>query len=155
MARSEYRVITGADVALSAATAKSILGVKAGSSFATLLRRCGIFFDGTSASAEPVLLELCYATFATNAPGTNSTTVTPAQTGGRVLTHGFTAARSWSAEPTVLTVLDELLVHPQMGFVEWKPPGSEWDSALGEGFAIRATAPATVNVRASMLIERG
>lgn len=155
MARAEYRTITGADVALTAATAKTVLGVKAGSSFAVVLRRIGIYFDGVTAGNEPVTVELCYATFATNAPGTNSTTVTPAQTGGRVLTHGFTAARTWTSEPTVLTVLDEMLIHPQMGFKEWEPPGSEYDSALGEGFAIRCTAPQAVNVRASILHERG
>jgi hypothetical protein len=155
MARSEYRSITGADVALAAATAKTILGIKAGASFGCILRKAGFYFDGIAAAAEPVLVELCYATFATNAPGTNSTSVTPAQTGGRVLAHGFTAARAWSAEPTVLTVLDEMLVHPQMGVKEWFPPGSEYDSALGEGFALRATAPAIVNIRGVFLHERG
>ena len=120
-----------------------------------VLRRVAVFFDGIAASAEPVLIEYCYATFATNAPGTNSTSVTPIQSGGRVLTHGTTAARNWTAEPTALTVIDEELVHPQMGKVEWEPPGDEWDTALNEGFVIRVTAPATVNVRASMTAERG
>jgi hypothetical protein len=155
VARAEYKAVTGADVALAAATAKSVLGWKAGTSFALVLRRVAVFFDGVSATAEPVLVEYCYATFATNAPGTNSTSVTPVQAGGRVLTHGTTAARAWSAEPTVLTVIDEELVHPQMGKVEWVPPGDEWDTALGEGFVIRVTAPAIVNVRASMTAERG
>lgn len=155
MARAVYKVITGADVALTAATAKSVLGWRAGTAFALVLRRVGVYFDGVSATAEPVLVEYCYATFATNPPGTASTTVTPTQVGGRVLTHGTTAARNWTAEPTVLTVLDEELVHPQMGKVEWVPPGDEWDTALNEGFVIRVTAPAAVNVRASMTAERG
>lgn len=155
MASSFYIAVCGADVALSAATAKSILGIKAGASFGLVLRRQGTYFDGVTAGNEPVLVELCYATFATNAPGTNSTSVTPIQGGGRVTAHGMTAARAWTAEPTVLTVIDEALIHPQMGKVEWQPPGDEYDTALGEGFTIRVTAPQVVNGRAAMNVERG
>ena len=34
------------------------------------------------------------------------------------------------------------------------PLGTEADTALGEGFVIRCTAPATVNVRATMKVSR-
>ncbi len=155
MARAVYKAVTGADVALVAATAKTVLGWKAGVTFGLVLRRMAVYFDGITAAGEPVTIEYCYATFATNAPGTASTTITPTQAGGRVLAHGTTAARAWTTEPTVLTVLEEELVHPQMGKAEWLPPGDEFDTALGEGFVIRCTAPAAVNVRASMTAERG
>jgi hypothetical protein len=155
VARAVYKAITGADVALAAATAKTVLGWKSGATFALVLTRVGVYFDGATAGNTPVRVEVCYCTFATNAPGTNSTTITPTQAGGRVLAHGTTAARSWSAEPTVVTVLDELLCHPQMGFAEWTPPGDEYDCALGEGFALRCTAAQIVNLRASMTAERG
>jgi hypothetical protein len=155
VARAVYRTITGADVALAAATAKSVLGIRAASTFSLVLRRMAVYFDGVTAGNEPVLVEWCYCTFATNPPDTNSTDVTPVQVGGRVLAHGMNAARAWTAEPTVITVLEEELVHPQMGKAEWLPPGDEFDTALNEGFVVRCTAPAIVNVRASISVERG
>jgi hypothetical protein len=54
----------------------------------------------------------------------------------------------------VLTVVDEFLVHPQSGWREFKPQGQTYDSALGEGYVIRLTAPATVNARADILYTR-
>jgi len=156
MAKAGYSVVTGGAIALTAATAKTILGVKSHANFGLDLIMCSVAFDGVSGTAVPVLVEVCYNTWATNGPGTNSTSVTPVQEYGRVLTVGFTAGKTWTAgnEPTVLSVLDEFLVHPQSGFKEWRPLGQTPDSALGEGFSLRVTAPAIVNVRATMRVER-
>jgi hypothetical protein len=157
MAAPIYTVAAGADVALVAATPKSVLGVKAGSSFGILLKLVSFAFDQSGSSAptnEPVLIELCYATFATNAPGTNSTTETPAQWSGRVTAHGTTCASAWTTEPTALTVLDEFLLHPQSGTREHFPLGDEPDTALGEGFVLRMTAPNAVNVRPAFRFSR-
>lgn len=155
MARAGYTAVTGADVALVAATPKSVLGVQSGSAFGLDLKKIRVGFDGVSASAEPVLVELCYATFATNGPGTNSTSVTPVQVYGRAITHGVTAARNWTSEPTVLTVLDEWLLTPNGGLAVYDIPlGDTPDSAPSEGFVVRCTAPASVNVRAGLWWER-
>jgi hypothetical protein len=157
MAKAGYSAITGADVALAAATAKSILGLKSGAAFGIDLIGVSCAFDQSGAGAstnEPVLVEVCYCTFATNSPGTASTTVTPLQKYGRVLAHGTTAARTWTTEPTALTVIDEFLVHPQSGFKEWIPLGNSPDCAFAEGFVIRCTAPNIVNARAVMNFER-
>lgn len=155
MAAPIYSIITGGAVALSAATAKSILGAKAHANSGLQLSAVRIGFDGVTASAVPVLVELCYATFASNEPGTNSTSVTPAQKSGRRLTAGFTAGKTWTTEPTVLTVLDEWLLTPNGGLVLLDLPlGTEYDTALGEGLLIRCTAPASVNVRATMDLSR-
>lgn len=145
-----YTVVTSAAVALVAATAKSIIGVKSGATFSVLLKQAAVMFDGVTAGAVPVLVELCSATFATNVPGTASTTRTPAQGSGRVLAHGVTAASAWTTEPTVLTVLEELLIHPQAGVIYQIPLGDEYDCGFGEGFVIRCTAPEAVNVRATL-----
>ncbi len=152
-----YSGITGGATALTAATARTILGAKAHANSGLQLRKIKIGFDGVSASAVPVLVEVCYSTWATNSPGTNSTSVTAAQKNGRVLTAGFTMGKNWTAgnEPTVLTVLDEALIPAFMGALWYDIPLSdEYDCALAEGFAIRVTAPATVNVRASMDVAR-
>lgn len=153
--RPGYSIVTGGAVALSAATAKSVLGAKAHANSGLIVKALKVGFDGVAADAVPVLIELCYATFATNSPGTNSTSVTPAQKRGRVLAAGFTAGKTWTTEPTVLTVLDEWLLTPNGGTALYDfPLGDEYDSALAEGFVIRLTAPAVVNARATMDLER-
>lgn len=154
MAAPIYSIITGGWIALTAATVKSILGMKAHANSGLQLTGLKIGFDGI-AVAVPVLVELCYCTFASNAPGTNSTSVTPAQKSGRVLAAGFTAAKNWSTEPTVITVLDEWPLTPNGGTALIDIPlGTEYDTALGEGLLIRCTAPAGVNVRATMDASR-
>jgi hypothetical protein len=158
VAKSGYSITTEGAVSLSAATAKSILGVKSGATTANHgvdLTKIRVGFDGVTASAVPVLVELCAATFATNGPGTNSTSVTVRQLYGRLAGTGFSGAKNWTSEPTVLTVVDEWLLTPNGGLVlyDW-PLGTSPDSPLGEGFVIRCTAPATVNVRADLHFER-
>lgn len=155
MAKSGYSVSAFAAVALVAATAKTVLGVKAGATFGLDLVYVEVSFDGVTPSAIPVLVELCACTFATNAPGTASTTRTPTNQYGRQLAHGTTAASNWTTEPTVLTVLDDVLLTPNAGVIKYDwPLGRSPDCALGEGFAIRCTAPVAVNVRANLDWER-
>lgn len=154
MAQRGYSTNTEGAVALAAATAKTILGVKAGTAFAVQLKSWSVGFDGINSAAVPVLVELCAATFATNAPGTNSTSTTIDQRYGRALTHGMTAGKTWTTEPTVLTPLDEVLLTPNGGLLVVQfPLGQEPDSALGEGFVIRCNAVAAVNVRGSVAFE--
>lgn len=150
-----YSALTGAAVALSAATAKSVVGVKAHANSGLMVRRATVSFDGVTASAVPVLCELCYCTFGTNSPGTNSTSLTIVQKTGRVLTAGFTGGKTWTNEPTTITVLEHMLVTPNGGLVVYDfPLDTELDCALGEGFVIRCTAPAVVNVLASLDVSR-
>lgn len=150
-----YSCTTEGAVALSAATAKTIIGAKAHANSGLQLKGFLVAFDGVTASAVPVLVEVCYCTWGANSPGTNSTSTTVRQSYGRVLTAGFTAGKTWTTEPTTLTVIKELLLTPNGGVLSYQwPLGQEPDSALAEGFAIRCNAPATVNVRASMDLER-
>ena len=156
MSKAGYSVATTAAVALTAATAKSVLGVASGAQFGVDFKKLHMGFDGVTASAVPVLVELCYATFATNGPGTNSTSRTPSQVYGRTIAiTGVTAASNWTAEPTVLTVLDQWTLTPNGGTVLYDVPlGDTPDSAVSQGFVIRCTAPAGVNVNGTMWFER-
>lgn len=153
--KAQYSVVTSAAVAFTGAQTKTILGVKSGAAFGLDLRKFSVSLDGVTASAVPGLVEVVYATFATNAPGTNSTPRTPAQASGRTLASGVTAASAWTAEPTVLTVLEEHLLTPNGGlFVVEYAPDKGYDTALGEGLALRFTSTATVNIRATLVWER-
>jgi hypothetical protein len=151
-----YSVNTEGAVALVAATAKTVLGVNGTAAFGVNLTGYTISMAGTVATDASVLVELCYATFATNAPGTASTTVTVDQRYGRTITPGFTGAKNWTTEPTVLTPFAEMMLDPYK--TTWShdyPLGSEPDSAVSQGFAIRCNSPATLSiVRATLRFER-
>lgn len=155
MSKAGYTASTGTAVPLVAATAKSVIGVSAPATFGVDLKKLRVSFDGITAGAAPVLVELCYATFATNAPGTASTSLTVQQVYGRSITPGFTAARAWTAEPTVLTAIDNWLLTPTGGLVVYDIPlGDTPDSAVSQGFVIRCTAPANVNFQGALWFER-
>lgn len=147
-----YTVKTEGAVALVGATAKTVLTAVAHANSGLQLLSVKLGFDGVTASAVPVLVELCYCTFGTAGTGTS---VTPTQTSGRVLAAGFTGLRNYSAEPTTMTVLEEWLISPNSSTALMDIPlGNEYDTALAQGFALRITAPAAVNCRATMAVTR-
>jgi len=155
MSKAGYSAPAAASVALTAATAKSVIGVAAPAQFGVDLTKFRIGCDGATSTAVPLQIELCYATFATNGPGTNSTTITPQQVYGRAITAGFTAASNWTAEPTVLTVVDAFSIPVYGGLTIYDfPMGTSLDSAVSNGFVLRCTAPAGVNVRPTLYFER-
>lgn len=156
MAKVGYSAQTGAAVALVAATAKTVLFVTATANFGMDWKKYRLSFDGVTASAIPVFVELNYNTAATNSTaGTGNTTVTINQIYGRSITTGFTGGYNCSSEPTVQTNVDAYLLTPNGGTVVYDCPlGDVPDSAVSNGFTMRLTAPAAVNARASMFFER-
>lgn len=147
--RAKYSLVTTGAAALAAATAKTVLGARAGAAFGLDLYEWGVAFDGVTASAVPVLVELC--SWSATTTGT-STAATPIQIGGRVIAHGSgTTGQNFTVEPTTLTVIKSMLLTPNGGtFVETLDPMNGIDSDVSQGFAIRCTAPAIVNARAYM-----
>lgn len=158
MAKAGYSVRTSSAVALSAATAKTCLMVITPAQFGGDLKKFRIGFDGVTSSAVPVLWEVVRSTNASNAtPGTANTTESAniVQTYGRSIATGFTAFSASTSEPTVLTVLDADLLTPTGGLLVYDfPLGDTFECDVSAGLGIRLTAPATVNARVSMLVER-
>lgn len=156
MAKAGYTLQTGAAVALSAATAKTVLCVIAPSQFGIDLKKLKIGFDGVTASAVPVLCELMTSTLISNStPGTGNSTGTVTQVYGRSITAGFTGFYASTSEPTVLTTFDSWILTPAGGLVMYDYPlGDTPDTAVSNGIVLRCTAPAAVNVRASFTFER-
>lgn len=156
--RAIYAVTVESSVSLTAATPKSVLGIRAGAAFGLDLLLASIAFNASGSSAptnEPILIQLCYCTFASNStPGTNNTTENPVQWAGRQTAHGCTAMSDWTAEPTVLTILDEFLIHGQQGIKEPLPLGGEPDSDLNQGFVLRVTSPNNVSCRPAFRFAR-
>jgi len=99
---SLYVVDTEGEIALAAAgTTKYALGVRAGTQFGLIL--CGFEFsiDG-EAAGSPVEVAVRKCTFATNAPGTNSTSVTTRRVNGLRASTGIAGAKDWTSAPTVV-----------------------------------------------------
>ncbi|KLL11580.1 MULTISPECIES: hypothetical protein [Protofrankia] len=150
MAKAGYSAAVGAAVALAAATPKSILSVIAPSQFGVDLKKVRISFDGVTASAAPVLVEI--VSFTTDGTGTAGTVN---QIYGRTVTPGFTSKYNYSAEPTTPTVIDRYTLTPNGGLAiyDW-PLGDSPDCAASSLIAVRCTAPAIVNANATLWFER-
>jgi len=158
MAKAGYQIRSTAAVALSAATAKTAVMIITPAQFGGDLKKFRIGFDGVTASAVPVLWEVVRSTNASNsAPGTGNTTESAniVQVYGRAITTGFTGFSASTSEPTVLTVLDANLLTPCGGLLVYDfPLGDTFECDVSAGLGIRLTAPAAVNARVSMIVER-
>lgn len=150
---ARYTVESNGNIALVAATAKTCLSFIAASNALFRVIEIAVSFDGTSSSAVPVLVELCYST---QAGAGTSTSHTIAQTGGPTRTVQGTAARNYSAEPTALTTWKRWLIHPQTGFAMQYPLGREPEEVVtADAICLRLTAPANVNMQGYMEVEEG
>lgn len=157
-----YSVMTGGTAtagacALAAATAKTAVMVIAGATTAPSITQVAVSFDGVTASAVPVLVEMVTST--QGAAGT-TTAQTPIQKRGWPASASIsTAGQTYTAEPTTLTVVDKWLLSPNGGIVILQfpmgrePTGIITAAAAGKGYGIRLTAPAIVNVHVSVEFE--
>jgi len=158
-----YTVHTGASaIALSAATAKTIMYVNAAAANQPNMTELCVSFDGVTASAVPALIELTYGTKASNSvPGTGSTSFTPLQLRGwPAQTSAQTAANNCSSEPTVQTTIKQFLMTPNAGLIIIQSPLGREPTGVASGtaisgnqFAARITAPAIVNTRGYLEYE--
>jgi hypothetical protein len=153
MASVGYTVNTG-PLALVAATAKTILNVIPPAQFGICLTGFEISFDGVTASAVPVLVEVgqCSQAGAGTPAGSPPT---PVQVRGQTIAHGCTIAHNYSAEPTVIVPAFDWWIDPNKGVLDrlW-PLGREIEQGPSKGICVRVNAPAVVNVRVSMEWER-
>jgi hypothetical protein len=137
-----------AEVALSAATAKTVIQIVAPTNQRLLIKRWGVFFDGVSATAEPVQVRLLRQTTA----GT-MTSLTPVMLGVGSETVQTTAQHTATAEPTAGNILDIAEVHPQSGYEVVVPFDQPIEVPGGGRLGVECTAPATVNVRAKIIFQ--
>lgn len=142
---------TGDQVALAIATNKTVLEVFAAASDRILVTQWWIEFDGTSASAVPVKVDLCRSSAAITGTAYASLAAQP-----RI--HDFavapTATVRWNAtaEGTVTDVLEVHRIPPTGGLLVQYPLGKELTANSG-GIRIRCNAAAAVNVTAGIQWE--
>lgn len=148
------------NLVFSAATgAKTALNLIAGANQNASIIEWGVSFNGVTATDVPATVELCQSTQAGAGTGAASA---PAivQTTGRTLTAQLTTAHNFTAEPTALTVIEQVLVPQFMGvYVKQYPLGTEPETDFSGGtikaIAIRVNTTATVSLLAYMRFTIG
>jgi len=108
------------EVALVAATAKTIIQLVAPANHRVKVLGWGIFFDGVNTAGEPVQVRVLRQTTA----GTMSS-LTPVQIIPVSETIQASAQYGATAEPTVGDVIDMVECHPQQGYEVKFPMGQE------------------------------
>jgi len=131
-----------AAVACAAGVPKTVLqGISATNHRAKCLS-WGVAFDGVSGVATPVLVELVRQSDGGTATGVTGVKINLSDDE----TLSTTGGSNCSAEPTPVSVIGGVDVHPQGGFQETFPFGQELPfSGTANRLGIRVTAPANVN----------
>lgn len=149
MARNAFAITTSAEVALSAATEKTILQIVAPTNTILAIQGFDISFDGISNTAEPVMVKLVRTTTA----GTG-TSRTPLATKDRSTALAATGTENHTVEGTNGNIVRIFHVHPQAGALNPFPLTDAEVEVPGAGrLALKVTAPATVNCLATIYGE--
>ncbi len=148
MARIQHTTTTEGVIALVAATVKTVLQVVAPTNQRGAFKGFGLYFDGSSGAAVPVLVELLRQTSA----GTMSA-ATPVKDGVGTETIQFTAQKNATVEPSAGDILRRYHFHPTSGYERSFAEDEEILIPGGTRLALRCTAPAAVNVTGSLTVE--
>lgn len=139
MAAVRFKGVTSA---ISTGTsAKTLLQIVAASNHGVLIDEISISFEGTSAAATPIKVDVLRQTTA----GTMSALTLVLDPDDADETLQTTAQHTASAEPTASSVLITELVHPQTGYTWNAGYGREIKIGGGDRLGIRVTAAASVN----------
>lgn len=152
MAAPGYVMNTGAAaIALAAATAKTTMMLVAGTNDSPTITELSVSFDGVTATAVPVLIELVLST--QGAAGTSTGGTLTQIRGWPAMSANITGQINYTVEPTTLTSTKMWLFPPTAGtFVLQHPLGREPQgivaaATIAKGLGVRITAPAVVNTR--------
>lgn len=140
--------VTTSSVALSAATARTVIEGTTTANVPSEWIAVDITFDGVTASATPVRVDFC--TYAATGTGT---TYVAKRLGQAIGTAASTFKINDTVEPTTPTVLFSWWVPPTGGlFYQW-PLGRELFHNVSTVQGIRLTAPAAVNAIVNLTVE--
>lgn len=140
---------TPSEVALAAATAKTVLQLTAPANQRLVVKRWGIYFDGISSTAEPIVIKLIKQSTA----GSGGTSQTPVMLSAGSESIQATGLYGITSEPTTTSVLDIIEIHPQSGWQEFIPLDQALPVLGGTRLGIQVTAPAVVNCVAKIIYE--
>lgn len=149
MAGMKLTIVNSAEVALVAATAKTVIQYKAATVTPILFRGGTISFDGVTATDAPVVVSLVR----TAGDGTGTTIATPSNENEAVTYSAQgTAKENFSVEPATVKSLAAWEIHPQGGGVVYELSITE-PILCTTAVALKCTAPANVNCIAFLKIE--
>jgi hypothetical protein len=148
MAGNNFSLTPTAVVACPGGTAKTVLQATAASNVGLKLNALEITADGTSNTAQPMIVEVMTQTTA----GTMSS-CTPQKYPDPDPTESLqvTGQSNATVEPTTTTLLRRFHIHPQQGKTEYLPFGEELKVQGGGRVGVRITAPANVNVQPTLI----
>ena len=137
---------------------KTAIGIQASAHVAVKVLEAMFSFDGSTSTATPAQCEFDNITFATNAPGTNSTAVSPIPKSdtGRPETVQALAAITWTTQPTVITLQWPIAVAQYNGIYHYINPFSSPFIIAGgsnQGAGISINSSATVNFSGKLHAE--
>lgn len=149
MADNTFTVQTTQEIeAYNSGADKTILQVKAPVGIQLKIRGWGVFFDGTSLTAEPIQVRLMRQ----GSAGT-LTQITPVKLKHIPESIQSSGYQDATVEPAYTDLLDSAEIHPQAGF-EVKFPDNEQPIITPESYiAIVVNAQASVNCRAKIICE--
>lgn len=142
-----------AELALVAATEKTLIQVIAAANHRVKVLGWGIFFDGVSTTAEPVQVRVAKQTTVIGGTPTTNNPVKIDSSVDEVVQTTATIYGGAPTEPTTTDVYDVVEVHPQTGYEVKFPLGQELLVAGGGRLGVLATAPAAVNARVKLFLE--
>jgi len=149
MARNFGTLCNSAAVALTAATAKTVLQILAAANIRVAVQAITVSFDGNSNTAVPVIIQVMRQSTA----GTmTARTITP-KDDGVSSTIQASGSENASAEPTAGAIILNYHIHPQAGAQYPLPLPGEIILAGGGRLGIKVTAPAGVNCLANIEME--
>ena len=149
MARLKFSLPTAGKIALSSATAKTILQARTPTNQAVVLLGFTVSFDGIVGTNTPVLLEV--VRYSSNGTMTSAGTFKDDRGRGETIqTGGFKNA---TLEPATDEVIRNYLVHPQTGYERKFEYDEEIIVGGGTRIGLRLTAPDAVNVAGQMNLE--
>lgn len=145
MARNFFTQTTSAEVALVGATPKTVLHLLAGSA-RVAIQAVTVSFDGTSNTAEPVVITLRRQTTAPTGTARN-----PLKKDNDIATALLvTGLENVSVEPTDSDILLTYHIHPQAGAQYPLPLPGEIVIAGAGRLGLKITVPAAVNCHATI-----
>lgn len=146
---SSWAVNTSADVALTAATAKTVLGADAAANAVITLKAAHINFESVTASDVPALIELISA-----AEEGTASSVTPVNYNrSHTASPTFAGFENHTVEPASVTVVKSWQYPVQGGIDIPLPFLTPIQSAAGGFLGFRVTTPQGQNCRMSMDVD--
>jgi len=154
MAGAIFTVNTTAECLLASSSEETLIRLISSTNSAVKIKEWGVFFDGISVTAEPVLVRLCL----TDTSNGNYTTHTPTRRAGPAVSARLIAqTMNTSSMPNIQAVLATREVHPQSGYQEKFSYGDEpviFNGTSANGvLCLMVNSPSSVNATAEIVFE--